>query len=153
MSSISIRRINGEIKKIQKELPLMTKSFYVDESDLYNMYFLIEPKDDLFCGEYILHIKLPSDFPLKPPQIRCLTPNGRFDVGIWLCMNISHYHSETWNASMSISNIVNMSTQYLLEKKMTGIGIINSSDDQKIALGKKSIEENIKIMSDNNIIF
>jgi ubiquitin-conjugating enzyme E2 J1 len=41
---------------------------------------------------------LPLDYPFKPPNIVFLTPNGRFEAGKKICLSISAYHPEEWQA-------------------------------------------------------
>ena len=42
-------------------------------------------------------IMFPKDYPWKPPEIKMLTPTGKFGVGINICLSMSSYHPETWN--------------------------------------------------------
>ncbi|CAK5079567.1 unnamed protein product [Meloidogyne enterolobii] len=39
---------------------------------------------------------------MKPPNLRLLTPNGRFETNKNICLSISGYHPETWLPSWSI---------------------------------------------------
>ena len=64
-------------------------------------------------GVYHGRILVPADYPMKPPDIIVLTPNGRFptnhtfftqyhpwlcrfEVGKKICLSISGHHPETW---------------------------------------------------------
>lgn len=38
----------------------------------------------------------------QPPNIVFLTPNGRFEVGMKICLTVSAHHPETWQPSWSI---------------------------------------------------
>jgi ubiquitin-conjugating enzyme E2 J1 len=51
-----------------------------------------------FAGRIIL----PTEYPMKPPNIIILTPNGRFETNTKICLSISGYHPETWQPSWSI---------------------------------------------------
>lgn len=46
-------------------------------------------------------ILLPTEYPMKPPSIILLTPNGRFEVGKKICLTISAHHPESWQPSWS----------------------------------------------------
>jgi len=52
----------------------------------------------LYHGKVIL----PLEYPLKPPDIIFLTPNGRFEVGKKICLTISSHHAESWRPSWSV---------------------------------------------------
>ncbi len=151
---LTLRRIHGEIAKMKKELPLYTKSFHVDSNDPFNMYFLIEPKTEPYTGQYILHVKLPGTYPLSAPQIEMLTPNGRFIPNKWICTNFSHYHPEEHNCILSISTLVYMCVEYMLNESLRGIGIMaEQTIQQKKAYANNSQANNRDIMKQKDIIF
>ena len=47
-------------------------------------------------------ISLPHEYPLKPPSFEMLTPSGRFETGVKICLSISNYHEELWSPSWSV---------------------------------------------------
>jgi ubiquitin-protein ligase len=51
-------------------------------------------------GVYHGRLILPKTYPMKPPRIQLLTPNGRYAVGQDICLSVSNYHPETWQLSM-----------------------------------------------------
>jgi len=71
-----------------------------------NMLFLPDPDDMhvcyvLVCGlgypyvgaEILLKLTCGPDFPLKPPELRCLTPNGVYEVGGKICISVGEFHA------------------------------------------------------------
>ena len=48
-------------------------------------------------GVYLGKIIFPLQYPLKPPGIQMITPNGRFKSKTRICMSMSDYHPESWN--------------------------------------------------------
>lgn len=74
------------------------------EDNLFEWHFTVRGPDDTEFqgGVYHGRIILPPDYPMKPPDIVLLTPNGRFEVGKKICLSISGYHPETWQPSWSI---------------------------------------------------
>ena len=63
-------------------------------------------KDDMFCWHFTIRgppdtefegglyhgiIKLPMSYPNRPPSIMFLTPNGRFDVNMDVCLSMTRY--------------------------------------------------------------
>ena len=55
-----------------------------------------------YSGIYHGRISLPADYPMKPPNIFFMTPNGRFETNTKICLSISGFHPETWRPSWSI---------------------------------------------------
>jgi hypothetical protein len=51
-------------------------------------------------GWYHGKLKFPPDYPFAPPGIMMHTPSGRFEVNMRLCLSMSDYHPETWQASV-----------------------------------------------------
>jgi ubiquitin-conjugating enzyme E2 J1 len=47
-------------------------------------------------GFYHGRLSFPTEYPMKPPSIILLTPNGRFETNKKICLSISGYHPETW---------------------------------------------------------
>ena len=57
-------------------------------------------------GVYHGRIILPPEYPMKPPNIVILTPNGRFEVGTKICLSVSAHHPEEWKPSWGIRTIL-----------------------------------------------
>lgn len=53
-------------------------------------------------GVYHGRILLPAEYPFKPPSFMMLTPNGRFQTGVKVCLSISSHHPEHWQPSWSV---------------------------------------------------
>ena len=51
-------------------------------------------------GVYHGRLILPKTYPMNPPRIQLLTPNGRYAIGHDICLSVSNYHPETWQLSM-----------------------------------------------------
>ena len=86
-------------KRIQRELaagsstPELITSRASGEDLLTLHYVLRGPKDTPYEGGcYHGLLKFPEDYPLKPPGIIMLTPSGRFETGMRLCLSMSDYH-------------------------------------------------------------
>ncbi|MFS7957364.1 putative ubiquitin-conjugating enzyme E2, ATP synthase, F1 complex, delta/epsilon subunit [Helianthus anomalus] len=45
-------------------------------------------------GIYHGRIQLPSEYPFKPPSFMLLTPNGRYETQIKICLSISNHHPD-----------------------------------------------------------
>lgn len=53
-------------------------------------------------GIYHGRILMPADYPFKPPAFVMLTPSGRFETGVKICLSISSHHPESWQPSWSV---------------------------------------------------
>ncbi len=53
-------------------------------------------------GIYHGRILLPPEYPFKPPSFIMLSPNGRFETGVKICLSISSHHPEHWQPSWSV---------------------------------------------------
>lgn len=88
------------------ELHEPTRNYYAQplEENLFEWHFTIRgPEDTPFQGGiYHGRIVLPPEYPMKPPNVIFMTPNGRFEVNKKICLSISGYHPETWRPSWSI---------------------------------------------------
>jgi hypothetical protein len=45
---------------------------------------------------------MPAEYPFKPPAFVMLTPSGRFETGVKICLSISSHHPESWQPSWSV---------------------------------------------------
>ncbi len=71
---------------------------------MFEWHFTVRgpPDSDFATGVYHGRIILPTEYPMKPPSIIMLTPNGRFEVNKKICLSISGHHPESWQPSWSI---------------------------------------------------
>ncbi|XP_045551588.1 ubiquitin-conjugating enzyme E2 J1 isoform X3 [Salmo salar] len=96
------------VKRLMKEAAELrdpTEHYHAQplEDNLFEWHFSVRgpPDSDFDGGVYHGRIVLPPEYPMKPPSIILLTPNGRFEVGKKICLSISGHHPETWQPSWS----------------------------------------------------
>lgn len=53
-------------------------------------------------GIYHGRILLPPEYPFKPPSFLMLSPTGRFETNVKICLSISSHHPEHWQPSWSV---------------------------------------------------
>ena len=53
-------------------------------------------------GIYQGRIILPPEYPFKPPSFIMITPSGRFETGVKICLSMSSHHPEHWQPSWSV---------------------------------------------------
>ena len=113
---MSETRILKEIEDIYRDPPDYISAGPIDDKDIYHWEATIYgPEDsDYKNGVFLLDIKIPKEYPFKPPVCRFKTkiyhPNINPDNGN-ICVNI--LKSYNWNPSLTISNIL-MSLMVLL---------------------------------------
>lgn len=87
---------NPAVKRLMKEAQELHES--TDEysaqpldDNLFEWHFTVRGPDetDFQGGIYHGRIILPAEYPMKPPSIMILTPNGRFEINKKICLSIS----------------------------------------------------------------
>ena len=132
------KRIVNEIKKL-KERP--SHMFHAEAlpDNLYEWHFTLRGMENSPYEEGLYHgvILLPRDYPLKGPDIRFMTENGRFEVGVNICLSNTSYHPESWSPLWNVRNILEALDTFFLDKEI-GIGSLIKSDEVRKELAKKS---------------
>eukprot|EP00519_Triparma_laevis_P014484 CAMPEP_0182493714 /NCGR_PEP_ID=MMETSP1321-20130603/2631_1 /TAXON_ID=91990 /ORGANISM="Bolidomonas sp., Strain RCC1657" /LENGTH=218 /DNA_ID=CAMNT_0024696553 /DNA_START=358 /DNA_END=1011 /DNA_ORIENTATION=- len=57
-------------------------------------------------GVYTGRIKFPPNYPLSPPSIYMLTPNGRWGVKEKICLSVTDFHEESWDFRWNLRTII-----------------------------------------------
>ncbi|KAL0223367.1 hypothetical protein P9112_002757 [Eukaryota sp. TZLM1-RC] len=137
MSSRS--RLLKEASQLAKNPPEGIKAS-PNEGNLFNWHFtMLGPlESDFQGGIYHGRILLPSQYPLKPPDIIFDTPNGRFQPGVRICLNVTSYHESTWNPSWTISSMLLAVRSLFTEKGGGAIGSIDSPPQTRRRLAQES---------------
>lgn len=139
LRSPAVKRILREAKELNES----TKEYYARplEDNLFEWHFTIAGADgtEFENGYYHGRILLPSEYPMKPPSIIMLTPNGRFELNKKICLSISGHHPETWLPSWSIRTVLLAIISFMPTKSNEGhIGALNYSSKERKILAKKS---------------
>ncbi|KAF8362403.1 ubc-6 [Pristionchus pacificus] len=137
--SAGVRRLMKEAKELREP----TEMYHAQplEDNLFEWHFTVRgPADSDFDGG-IYHGRMifPAEYPMKPPNIILLTPNGRFELNKKICLSISGYHPETWLPSWSIRTALLAIIGFM---PTSGKGAIGSADypakeRKKLALQSK----------------
>lgn len=82
-----------------------SRSSHIQEN-IFEWHFTIRgPVGSEFQGgKYHGRILLPAEYPFKPPALMFLTPNGRFELNKKICLSITSYHEELWQAAWGGEN-------------------------------------------------
>jgi len=115
------------------------------ESNLLEWHYVIEGptdtpyKDGFYWGKLIF----PKQYPLKPPSVMMITPNGRFKTNRRICLSMSDYHPESWNPMWSVTTVLQGLISFMVETAPT-LGSIETTLSQKKKFARHSLESNIK---------
>ncbi|XP_061609144.1 ubiquitin-conjugating enzyme E2 J1 isoform X6 [Phyllopteryx taeniolatus] len=133
------------VKRLMKEAAELrdpTEHYHAQplEDNLFEWHFSVRgpPDSDFDGGVYHGRIVLPPEYPMKPPSIILLTPNGRFEVGKKICLSISGHHPETWQPSWSIRTALIAIIGFMPTKGEGAIGSLDYTPEERRVLAKKS---------------
>ena len=142
MSNISLKRIQ---KEFQSMINAPSDDFYANpiKDDMFCWHFTIRgpPDTEFEGGLYHGIIKLPMSYPNRPPSIMFLTPNGRFDVNMDVCLSMTRYHLEEWQAAWTIRSMLEAIIAFFpVKEDHDAIGAIDSSVESRKHFAKLSIK-------------
>ncbi|XP_066603672.1 ubiquitin-conjugating enzyme E2 J1-like [Prorops nasuta] len=136
--SPAVKRLMREAQELQEA----TEEYcaYPLEDNLFEWHFTVQgpPSTDFDGGVYHGRILLPPEYPMKPPNIILLTPNGRFEINKKICLNISGHHPETWQPSWSIRTALLALIAFMPTPGNGTIGSLDYNTDERQKLAKKS---------------
>eukprot|EP01083_Nonionella_stella_P240207 839938_1 len=139
--SPSLRRIQADIRELSLD-PSDRYHAAPLENDMFEWHFTIRGADgtDFEGGYYHGRIILPPEYPFKPPNIVFLTPSGRFETNVKVCLSFSAYHPELWQPAWGIRLILEALVSFLPTKGDGAIGALDWSSEERKKLAKKSLE-------------
>jgi hypothetical protein len=98
----------------------------------------------LFLSLFMLgNMTFPFDYPLKPPEIRVMTPSGRFDPGAKICLSYTSFHKESWSPGWTVSTMLLGLLSFMLEDTIS-TGCVKTSPEVKSKFAKESLVYNQK---------
>lgn len=138
MRSPAVKRILREAAELNEP----TYEYYAQplEDNIFEWHFTVRgaAETDFADGLYHGRIVLPNDYPMKPPSIILLTPNGRFEVNKKICLSISGYHPETWQPCWSIRTVLLAIISFMPTKSEGAIGSLDYSTQERQKLAARS---------------
>lgn len=120
-----IKRMTNEMKLIQKNNDSHIE-IIMNEENILIWYFLIKGyKGSLYEGGYYIgQLTFSPRYPETGPQVKMLTPNGRFETNQTICLTNSHYHPESWTPAWNIGSFVKGIESIMCSDDCTGIAHI-----------------------------
>lgn len=96
-------------------------------------------------GEYIIQLKVPSDYPAAPPQFIAVTPNGVFAAGTRICVSIGEFHQSEWRPALGLGGFAReiYGAFVCFTPKVGGIGVrvVGLEERRKLALESRAWNE------------
>ena len=129
----------------------------LDEADLFTWHIAVTglstpytAADNAPAAEqpvFFFRLKLPENFPDKPPKLVAITPNGTYETNGGICLAFGEYHSSNWNAAFGVIGCARELFNGLIIAPIGG-GIRvkrgGPTDKQKRAFGAASRQWNAK---------
>lgn len=113
----ALTRLRREYSNIQAEkIPHIVAR--PTEKNMLAWYYVLHdlPAETPYAGGvYWGKLVFPKEYPLKPPAIYMLTPSGRFETNVRLCLSMSDFHPESWNPSWRIESILLGLVSFMLD--------------------------------------
>ncbi|KAJ8315744.1 hypothetical protein KUTeg_007894 [Tegillarca granosa] len=138
--SPAVKRLMKEAQELREP----TEQYHAQplEDNLFEWHFTIRGPGETEFEEGIYHgrIILPPEYPMKPPSIILLTPNGRFEVFKKICLSISGHHPESWQPSWSIRTALLAIIGFMPSHGGGAIGSLDYPSDERKRLAKRSLE-------------
>lgn len=143
-SKLFLKRVSAEYKRCQESDFKYPNLFLRPlEDDLSEWYFIVcDLKDTQYEGGYYFGvILLPKAYPIKPPDFKFFTPNGRFEVGKKICTDFTGFHPESYSSGQGIVAMTQGMISFMLEDS-NGIGSIKTEKMECQELAKSSLSWN-----------
>lgn len=138
MRSPAVKRLMKEASELRE--PTEQYACHPLEDNLFEWHFTIRgPAGSEFEGGlYHGRIILPPDYPMKPPSIILLTPNGRFETNKKICLSISGHHPESWQPSWSIRTALLAIIGFMPTHGAGALGSLDYTPEERKVLAKRS---------------
>ena len=100
------KRLLREYQALQSS-PIEGIDAHPSANDTFTWYYCLTPSQAPFEGGcYLGKLVYPPEYPMKPPEVYMLTPNGRLVQNKPICLSMSSFHPETWDPSWNASTIL-----------------------------------------------
>ena len=145
------------VKRLMREaaeLAEPTEHYHAEplEDNLFEWHFTVRGQEGSSFEGGIYHgrIMFPPEYPLKPPSVILLTPNGRFEINRKICLSISEYHPETWQPSWSIRTVLLAIVGFMPTPGKGAIGALDWTDGERKKLAAASVRWSCKTCGVHN---
>lgn len=138
LRSPAVKRIMREAQELREP----TEEYFAQplEDNLFEWHFTVRgpPDTEFEGGFYHGRVILPPEYPMKPPSIILLTPNGRFETNKKICLSISGHHPESWQPSWSLRTALLAIIGFMPTHGSGAIGSLDYTPEERRALAARS---------------
>ncbi|KIS66219.1 putative E2 ubiquitin-conjugating enzyme [Mycosarcoma maydis] len=122
--SSAVKRILSEAR----ELGCDSSDLYTAaplEDNIFEWHFTLRgPANTEFAdGLYHGRILLPAEYPMRPPNLMLLTPNGRWELNKKICLTFTGFHEEMWQPAWGIRTALLGLQTFMTAKAEAAVGI------------------------------
>lgn len=143
----AIRRLKRDLDHLEKN-PNTQFMARPSSKSLLEWHFVLHqlPAETPYgAGCYHGKLTFPETYPMAPPALIMLTPNGRLETNSRLCLSMTDFHPESWNPAWTVESLLVGVVSFLVDDKDTvGFGSIAESKEVRQSLALKSWEFNRK---------
>ena len=126
----------GLLGLLQPLLPFSPARLILDSRP---QFAILGPPDTEFAGGlYHGRVQLPPEYPFKPPAFSFLSPTGRFEVGVKICLSISNFHPEHWQPSWSIRTALTALIAFMSSPPEGAVGSLDCDKGERRRLAAES---------------
>jgi len=120
-------RLQREYRALMKDpSPLFSAAPFPDNILRWCIVFNGPPDTPYHDGRYLCEMTFPPNYPFEPPTVVMQTPNGRFRVGVPICLSNNSFHPENWSPLWSLSTIVTGLVSFFVSEEPTYRSISSS---------------------------
>ncbi|SPC67656.1 probable UBC6 - E2 ubiquitin-conjugating enzyme [Ustilago sp. UG-2017b] len=122
--SSAVKRILSEARELgSDDSDLYTASPL--EDNIFEWHFTLRgPANTEFAsGLYHGRILLPAEYPMRPPNLMLLTPNGRWEPKKKICLTFTGFHEEMWQPAWGIRTALLGLQTFMTAKAEAAAGI------------------------------
>lgn len=137
----SVKRLLQEARELELEPNEQFRAAPL-EDNLFEWHFTVAgPGGTPFeGGRYHGRLLMPSEYPLKPPAVMILTPNGRFEVRKRICLSVSDFHPESWQPAWGVRSILTALVAFFPTPSDGAIGALDYTEAERERLAACSLQ-------------
>jgi len=142
------RRVQRDVRRLRQDPPPLVLGFALEERKMRWVKVAVAgpPASPYEGGVYVFQIDIPRDYPHKPPEIKVLTPSGRFQTMTSVCVDgITAHHTESWSPLHSLSSVCVAFVSFMSDDH-GGLASIKASTGERRALARASDSHNEKAL-------
>jgi ubiquitin-conjugating enzyme E2 J2 len=140
-------RLRKEFARIESNPVPQIKAKPLD-SNIFEWRFLLYdfPSQSAYAGGiYVGALIFPTEYPMRPPTIKMITPNGRFQVNTPVCMSMTDFSPQSWNPAWRVETIILGFLSFWLENtEPTTTGSVRSSFKERQLMAQNSLRFNFE---------